>query len=113
MELQFHAEGQPRSEALRLLDLVKSNHSVASPNSPTGHGVFMHHQVTHKRWHHSITVLQGYNHNVNGLKEDLKIEHLCQAFYEEQIDFGCPQETWLSGNYQCKTKTKHAGKPVS
>eukprot|EP00957_Ditylum_brightwellii_P130851 9981867-Ditylum_brightwellii.AAC.1 len=34
MELQFHAEGQPRSEALSLLDLADSNH----PDSPTGHG---------------------------------------------------------------------------
>eukprot|EP00957_Ditylum_brightwellii_P158859 12091690-Ditylum_brightwellii.AAC.1 len=39
MELQYHAEGQPRLEALHLLDLVDSNHSVSSPDSPTSHKV--------------------------------------------------------------------------
>eukprot|EP00957_Ditylum_brightwellii_P012276 927602-Ditylum_brightwellii.AAC.1 len=56
MELQFHAEGQPRSEALRLPDLVGSNHCVSSPDSPTGHGFFMHHQVTRKKRHRNITI---------------------------------------------------------
>eukprot|EP00957_Ditylum_brightwellii_P086763 6602265-Ditylum_brightwellii.AAC.1 len=105
MEFQFHTEGQPRLEALHLPNLVDSHHTVPTPDSPTGHGGFMHHQVTHKNRHCNITVLQGYNHNINGLKQDLKIKHLCQAFYEERIDFGCLQETLLASNYQHAIKT--------
>eukprot|EP00957_Ditylum_brightwellii_P074494 5660236-Ditylum_brightwellii.AAC.1 len=36
-----------------------------------------------------------------------------KAFIEEQINFSCLQETWLSGNFQCKIKTTHDGKPTS
>eukprot|EP00957_Ditylum_brightwellii_P144610 11015973-Ditylum_brightwellii.AAC.1 len=86
MEIQFHVEGKPRSEALRLPDLGDSHHTVPTPDSPTGHGGFMHYQVTRKNRHRNITVLQGYNHN------GLEIERLCQAFYEEHIEFGCLQE---------------------
>eukprot|EP00957_Ditylum_brightwellii_P113836 8679012-Ditylum_brightwellii.AAC.1 len=74
MELQFHAEGQPRLKALHLLDLDDSHYTVPTPDSPTGHGFFMHHQVTRKHRHCNITVLQGYNHNINDPKQDLKIE---------------------------------------
>eukprot|EP00957_Ditylum_brightwellii_P054211 4106100-Ditylum_brightwellii.AAC.1 len=73
----------------------------------------MHHKVKgKKKWHCNITVLQGYNHNVNGLKQDLKIEQLCQAFWDDNIDFGCLQETWLSGDYrrEIKNKSKHDDK---
>eukprot|EP00957_Ditylum_brightwellii_P188592 14357758-Ditylum_brightwellii.AAC.1 len=113
MELQFHAEGQPKSEAVHLPDLDDSRHTVPTPDSPTGHGVFMHHQVIRKHQHRNTTVLHCYNHNINGLKQDLNTEQLCQAFYKQQIDFGCLQETWLAGDYQRKIKTQHAGKHVS
>eukprot|EP00957_Ditylum_brightwellii_P045909 3482507-Ditylum_brightwellii.AAC.1 len=73
----------------------------------------MHHHVTRKHRHRNITLLQGYNHNVNSLKQDLKIEQLCQAFQEQLINFGCLQETWLVGDYQREIKTQHAGKSTS
>eukprot|EP00957_Ditylum_brightwellii_P113847 8679438-Ditylum_brightwellii.AAC.1 len=94
MALHFHAEGQPRLEALRLPELNCSNYPAPNtPHSPTGHGSFKQHGGSCKSWYSNITVLQGYNHNVNGLKQDLKIERLCQAFYQEHINFGCLQET--------------------
>eukprot|EP00957_Ditylum_brightwellii_P047826 3632939-Ditylum_brightwellii.AAC.1 len=114
MALHFNTERQPRSEALHLSDLDCSNHPVPNtPHSTAGHASFKHHGGSRKSWYSNITVLQGYNHNVNGLEENLKIECLCQVFYEEHIDFGCNQETWLSADYQCQIKTKHDGKIVS
>eukprot|EP00957_Ditylum_brightwellii_P032117 2435595-Ditylum_brightwellii.AAC.1 len=107
MVLQVHAEGHPGPEALRLPDPSCSNQPASTPYSPTSHGVFMLHKVQRKKiWHRNITVLQGYNHNVNGLKQELKIKRLCQAFWDDNIDFGCLQETWLSDDYQREIKTK-------
>eukprot|EP00957_Ditylum_brightwellii_P036164 2739719-Ditylum_brightwellii.AAC.1 len=47
---------------------------------------------------HNFTMLHGYSHNVNGLKntQDDKLEDLANAITDNNITFCCVQETWLS-----------------
>eukprot|EP00957_Ditylum_brightwellii_P005555 425918-Ditylum_brightwellii.AAC.1 len=59
-----------------------------------------------------FTALHGYSHNVNGLKQDDKLERLADSIAAKGITFCCLQETWLGGDNLYQVETLADNKPA-
>ena len=78
--------------------LVSANaHSLASHRSLKKYG------ATQQKRLNEHTTLTGISYNVRGLKHIYKLERLSHYIANNNIDFVCIQETWLSGSGPPKT----------